>query len=194
VWDLQVRPESKRGFLMKKRDISQEITTSRLWLRPFRTGDFEVYTTIMAEPEVGKWFPKGEGFSRKETEKSFHSIQDHWVKYHFGIWAIVHKRKKRLMDRCGLNLIDEISEVEIDFLLAHQFWGNGFATEAATAVLKYGFTLLQLDRIIALAKIDNIASRHVLEKIGMKYSNDNHYWGILCAKYEITKATYAHKH
>ena len=105
-------------FLMKKSFNNQEIITRRLCLRQFRNEDFDTYATIMADSEIGKWFPKGDGFSRKETEKSLNSIREHWNRHNFGIWAILHKRKKILIGRCGLNLIDETSEVEIDFLLA----------------------------------------------------------------------------
>jgi ribosomal-protein-alanine N-acetyltransferase len=170
---------------------ANEIHTRRLRLRPFRMEDFDAYATIMADPEIGKWFPKGEGYSRDEAEKSFIRILEHWTRHGFGLWAVFQNRKPSLMGRCGLNRIDETAEVEIDFLLAKQFWGKGYATEAAQAVLEYGFTILHLDRIIALAKIENIASRKVMEKIGMQYRKNARYWGILCAYYDITKADYA---
>jgi len=99
------------------------------------------------------------------------------------------------LGRCGLNLIDETSEVEIDFVLAKKFWVKGYATEAAKAVIEYGFKiLLHLDRIIALAKIDNIASRKVMEKNRMRYIKDAQYWGILCAYHELTRAVYEYEH
>lgn len=82
--------------------------------------------------------------------------------------------------------------MEVDFVLAKKFWGKGYTTEAAKAVLEYGFNKVNLERIIALAKIENIASRKVMEIIGMQYKKDAKYWGILCAYYDITKAEYAH--
>jgi ribosomal-protein-alanine N-acetyltransferase len=82
---------------------------------------FDAYTAIMADPEIGKWFPKGEGYSREEAKKSFSSIREHWIRHGFGIWAILYKRKRNLIGRCGLNLIDETSEVEIDFLAIKVF-------------------------------------------------------------------------
>ena len=178
---------------MKTSIKNKEINTSRLSLRQFRNEDFDAYATIMADPEIGKWFPKGEGLSRGEAEKSFNSIREHWFRHGFGIWAILNKRKI-LIGRCGLNLIDETSEVEIDFLLTKKFWGKGYATEATKAVLEYGFKILNLDKIIALAKIENKASRKVMEKIGMRYLKDAQYSGILCAYYNINKTDYAPEH
>lgn len=72
-------------------------------------------------------------------------------------------------------------------MVARNYWGHGYATEAARAALAYGFDILKLDRIIALAKPNNVASRRVMEKKGMRYVKDTEYWGITCAYYEIKK-------
>lgn len=172
---------------MKQGDSFREIRTDRLCLRRFSLEDLDAYAGIMGDYEVGKWFPKGKGYTREEAKKSLNTILDHWAKHGFGIWAITGKNKKSLLGRCGLSLIAETSEVEVDFVLARNYWGHGYATEAARAAVAYGFDVLKLDRIIALAKPDNLASRRVIEKIGMRYVRNAEYWGIICAYYEITK-------
>jgi ribosomal-protein-alanine N-acetyltransferase len=172
---------------MNQGDIGKEISTARLRLRQFSRGDLDAYAGIMGDYEVGRWFPKGEGYTREESKKSLDGILDHWVKHGFGIWAITEKDKRFLLGRCGLNLIAETMEVEADFVLAKNYWGHGYATEAARAALAYGFDVLKLDRIIALAKPDNLASQRVTEKIGMRYVKNAEYWGIICAYYEILK-------
>jgi ribosomal-protein-alanine N-acetyltransferase len=169
-----------------------KIVTSRLCLRPFGREDLDAYARIIGDPEVGKWFPKGNGYTREEAEKSLNSILRHWEKHGFGIWAVTDKKNKdALLGRCGLNLITETSEVEVDFIIARSFWGCGYATEAARAALKCGFGTLNLNRIIALAKPENVASRRVIEKIGMRYVRNAEYWGITCAYYKISKPEYA---
>ena len=169
-----------------------KIVTSRLCLRPFSREDLNAYARIIGDPEVGKWFPKGNGYTHEEAEKSLNSILKHWEKHGFGIWAVTDKKNKDvLLGRCGLNLITETSEVEVDFIIARSFWGCGYATEAARAALQCGFETLNLDRIIALAKPENVASRRVIEKIGMRYVRNAEYWGITCAYYEISKSEYA---
>jgi len=74
------------------------------------------------------------------------------------------------------------------------FGGKGYATEAAKAALRHGFETLKLDRIIALAKPENVASRRVIEKIGMRYTRNAEYWGIICAYYDISKTEYSRTH
>ena len=165
----------------------KEIETRRLRLRQFRNEDLTSYAAIMGDDEVGKWFPGGKGFTSEQTKKSLDSILSHWATHGFGIWAVTDKEEGTLLGRCGLNLIVETSEVEVDFVIAKAFWRRGFATEAAKASLSYGFEVLNLDRIIGLSKPENVASRGVMEKVGMHYVRDAEYWGILCAYYELSK-------
>jgi len=172
---------------MSQGECSKEVATDRLFLRQFSREDLDAYGAIMGDYEVGKWFPKGQGYTREEARRSLDNIMNHWVKNGFGIWAITDKITRVLLGRCGLNLIAETSEVEVDFVIARSYWGRGYATEAAMAALAYGFETLKLGRIIALAKPDNTASRRVIEKIGMRYVREDKYWGITCAYYEIAK-------
>jgi RimJ/RimL family protein N-acetyltransferase len=168
-----------------------EIETERLILRLLRREDLETYAKIMGTRDVGKWFPKGDGYTHEESEKSLNAILKHWGKHGFGIWAIIDNADRALIGRCGLNLIDETSEVEVDFVLAPNSWGKGYATESAKAALAYGFQKLKLENIIALAKPENTASRRVIEKIGMHFKRNAQYWGITCAYYAISKLQFA---
>jgi ribosomal-protein-alanine N-acetyltransferase len=168
----------------------KEIETNRLRLGQFCADDLDAYAAIMGDSEVGKGFPKGTGYTPEESKRSLDSIMNHWDKHGFGIWAITERQMNALIGRCGLNLITETSEVEVDFVIAPKYWRRGFATEAAKAALTYGFTVLDLDRIIALAKPENTASRNVMGKIGMNFVKSAQYWGITCAYYNISKAEF----
>ncbi len=171
---------------MIRDDPGKEIETTRLCLKRFRNEDLNRYAAIMSDDEIGKWFPGGKGFTIEQATKSFGSILKHWEKHGFGIYAVTRREDGILLGRCGLNYIDETSEVEVDFVIAKNYWRRGYATEAAKACLAYGFEALNLDRIIALSKPENVASRRVMEKAGMRYVKDAQYWGIICAYYEIS--------
>ncbi len=71
-------------------------------------------------------------------------------------------------------------------MLDTPYWGKGLATEAAQASLRYGFEALKLDRIVALAYPENLASQRVMEKIGMHYEKTADYHGITAVWYAIT--------
>jgi ribosomal-protein-alanine N-acetyltransferase len=75
------------------------------------------------------------------------------------------------MGRCGLLpwKIEERQEVEVAFLLGKKFWGQGFATEAALAIVRYAFGQLDLSRLICLIDPENMASVNVAQRIGMRF-------------------------
>jgi ribosomal-protein-alanine N-acetyltransferase len=167
-----------------------EVITDRLRLRPLGVDDLDSYAGIMGEPEVGKWFPKGAGYTREDSEKSLNSIMEHWAKYGFGIWAVMRRDSPTLLGRCGLNIIAEIGEVEVDFAFSKAFWGRGYGTESARAALSYGFQTLSRKVIIGLTKPDNTTSRRVLEKIGMHFVRNVRQWGMDCTYYAISDSEY----
>jgi RimJ/RimL family protein N-acetyltransferase len=87
--------------------------------------------------------------------------------YNMGRWAIHLKENNEFIGWCGLKTIDTIIDLGCRF---HRHnWGKGYATEAATHVLEYGFKVLQIPLITAHAHIENLASQHVLQKTGMQF-------------------------
>ena len=69
-------------------------------------------------------------------------------------------------------------EVEVGYLLGKLYWGKGYATEGAQVGMDYGFETLKLDRIVGIVHPENVASRHVLEKLGMTLTGPKHYFGM----------------
>jgi RimJ/RimL family protein N-acetyltransferase len=95
-----------------------------------------------------------------------------------------------LMGRCGLQWLPDTEEVEVDYILGRAFWGRGFATEAARASLRYGFEELELERVIGISHIENIASQRVLEKLGMARLEQKEFFGIPCYRYAVERSAY----
>ena len=84
-------------------------------------------------------------------------------------FAIVPRSGKRLIGMIGLVITDKHSRGELGYWIGKPYWNRGYATEAAEAVLRYGFETLQLNRICAFHFGRNPASGRVLEKVGMTY-------------------------
>ena len=90
---------------------------------------------------------------------------------HFTLWAVEEKSTHQFMGFIGLN--SPVWEahftpcVEIGWRLAFSFWGRGYATEGAKAVLNYAFNVLNLKEIVAFTVPDNLRSQRVMEKLGM---------------------------
>jgi RimJ/RimL family protein N-acetyltransferase len=91
-----------------------------------------------------------------------------------GVRRLAQQRVPLLIGRCGLLpwTLDERPEVEVAYLLAKAYWGQGLGTEAARAVLDYGFEHLHLSRLICLIDRENLASIKVATKIGMTFEKE----------------------
>ena len=75
---------------------------------------------------------------------------------------------------------------EVVYHMAPASWGQGYATELGRAALDFGFNDRGFDRIVAIAKPDNAASVHVMEKLGMKFQQRTSYYDIEVVEYAIT--------
>ena len=83
--------------------------------------------------------------------------------------AVVLPAEDRQIRGCSLGILDlENHEGEIGYILNRDFWGQGYGTETATALLRFGFEQLDLHRIVATCDRYNIGSARVLEKVGMR--------------------------
>ncbi|UNU22789.1 GNAT family N-acetyltransferase [Microcoleus vaginatus] len=149
----------------------QEIETARLYLRQFTPNDLDELYRIYSDSEVMKYLSEGVR-NREETAADLFQIIADWEKHAFGLWAVVNKENNQLIGDGGLRFLRETSEVEVGYVLAKAYWGKGLASEVAAASIKYGFEVLNLEKIIAVADAENIASRRVMEKMGMKYQHN----------------------
>lgn len=151
--------------------------------------DLDALARIFSQPEVMKYLGlNGEALSRADTETALVSIIRHWEQHSFGRWAVVHKEHGKLIGYGGLRSFHNIAELV--YLLDRPYWGLGLATEIALASLMYGFVTRGFDPIIALAKPRNLASRRVMEKVGMKFEKEANYFNMDVVQYKITLAEY----
>jgi RimJ/RimL family protein N-acetyltransferase len=166
------------------------IETARVYLRPFTFDDLDAFAVIGSDPDVMRYIGAGRPLSREETHTRLNAIIEHRNKHGFGVWAAIDKSTGTLMGYCGLQFLDNTSEVEVGYRLAKRFWGVGFASEAAKASLRYGFETLGLGRIVAVVQPANLASQHVLEKIGLSYVKDARFYNTEVKYYAITQEEY----
>jgi RimJ/RimL family protein N-acetyltransferase len=147
------------------------ITTSRLVLREWRDSDLDAFAAMSVDPRVMEFFP-----SRLDREQSAAMIarwKAHFAEYGFGFLAVEAPGVADFVGLCGMAHVGFNAPfapaVEIGWRLAYDHWGHGYAAEAATGMLDYGFTTLDLNEIVAFAVVANHRSRRVMERIGMTY-------------------------
>ena len=139
----------------------------RLLIRSLAAADASDLVHALSDPEVMR-FSIGGVHTLDDTSRFIERSICSYEENGFGSWALVEKASSRLIGFCGLALqtVEERQETEIGYRLARQFWGQGFASEAASAVLVYGFGQLKLESVIAIVQPENVASVRVVEKIG----------------------------
>jgi RimJ/RimL family protein N-acetyltransferase len=145
------------------------LRTERLVLREWRDEDFDVWATMNVDPRVMEHFPKP--LDREASDAIGVRARDSLTQRGFGILAVEIPGVTSFAGAVGLSVPRFAAHftpcVEVGWRLAHDYWGQGYATEAARATMADGFARLGLDEIVAMTAVGNTRSRHVMEKLGM---------------------------
>ena len=147
------------------------LETERLILRPFEESDLDAYHAVLANPEVGAWLGKPEGFSREAAEANLKEATYKW-KDGFSALVVILKSENKLIGHCGLVYREKHGAFELLYAIDSPYWKQGYTTEAAKVCIDYGFKELKLEKIIAFTQPHNLGSRRVMEKHGFKYTKD----------------------
>jgi [ribosomal protein S5]-alanine N-acetyltransferase len=147
-----------------------KLETKRLILRDFVWEDWQRVLEYASEPLYLRYYDWEQRTA--ESVQEFigrflnHQTQDPRIKFQL---AIVLNSTNQLIGNCGVRM-DNMGDVEasVGYELDPQHWNHGYATEAAHAIMDFGFGRLGVHRIWAHCVADNIGSAHVLEKLGMK--------------------------
>jgi RimJ/RimL family protein N-acetyltransferase len=147
-----------------------QIETERLILREFRDDDLPVMLAYWNDPLHQRYnpdFPDREGFVH-DLVRMFIESQTEQPRRKWQL-AVVVKADDRMIGNCGIRINDpDLGEANIGYELTPDAWGTGYATEAATAIVRFGFEDLGLHRIWAECVTDNTGSVRILEKLGMR--------------------------
>jgi [ribosomal protein S5]-alanine N-acetyltransferase len=151
------------------------LQTSRLLLRRFTDSeaDASLIYQLNKDPEVLKFLQEPVLKNKAQAHEILQKIILPQYKKNLGRWAIHLLAGNEFIGWCGLKHRPEKRETDLGYRLKKSAWGHGYATEAATACLSYGFSTLPLKKIVARAHVENQASIAILQKIGMKYTGEN---------------------
>jgi ribosomal-protein-alanine N-acetyltransferase len=166
------------------------IETARLSLRSFTPDDLDDLFLVFGDTEVMRYISGGKPRSREDTETGMLRTIEGWKKRGFGFWAVTQKERERVIGYCGLVPLEDASEIEVAYGLAKSEWGKGFASEAAHASLRFGFEELKIERIVAVVHPENISSKRVLEKLGMTYTKNGHYYDADLMYYQMPRINF----
>jgi ribosomal-protein-alanine N-acetyltransferase len=163
------------------------LITARLELRPITADDQDHLAALYADSDVMRYIGTGLPRTREETVGRLNIQRDHWRQHGFGFFMARRREDGIFVGRCGLQHLGDTGTVELGYTLAKEHWGFGYATEAARACVDYAFGTLRLDRITAIARPENAASRHVMEKLGMRFVKTGEWDGGPVVWYEMER-------
>ena len=146
------------------------LETPRLILRHWKRQDYAPYIALNMDADVMEFFPSVS--TEEQTLQQIERFTSHIIEHGYGFFAVERKDNNQFIGFTGLShpRFDSYFTpcVEIGWRLSKANWGYGFATEAATACLTYGFTTLALDEIYSFTSVLNKRSEQVMIKTGMK--------------------------
>ena len=146
------------------------LITERLLLRDFVESDWQAVLDYQQDPlylRYNEW-PSRTADEVRHFVQMFLDQQQQTPRIKFQ-FAVTLKSTGRLIGNCGVRRAPAAArEADIGYELNSAYWGNGYATESARAVMRFGFTHMDLERITAWCVADNLASARVLEKLGMR--------------------------
>lgn len=146
-----------------------ELRTARLLLRRWRPEDLEPFAAMNADPEVMELFPAP--LERVSSDALVGRIEAGFAEHGFGLWALEVASSGDFIGFTGLSVpgfeAAFTPTVEIGWRLARLAWGQGYATEAATAALDAAFGPLGLGEVVSFTSFANLRSRAVMRRLSM---------------------------
>jgi RimJ/RimL family protein N-acetyltransferase len=161
------------------------LVTERLRLRPATVDDLDTWLAISRDAETVWW---GEASSTlADARANLERQVANQERYGFSLWAVELEPEGAVIGATGLQHLADGDEVEVGYRFLRGYWGQGYATEAARAAIRFAFDELGLDRVVAVTLPTNQASRRVMEKCGLSFAGIVRVYGRTQVKYALSR-------
>lgn len=163
------------------------LESRRLDLRGISKADIDFIYEINSDPEVVKYvFKKPQTF--EEAEASLDGYLSFSEKYQLpiGVWVGFDVETFAAVGIFFIKKLDETGEIEVGYRLAKEHWNKGYATEGSKRLLEYVWNDLEITRVVGVTHPENIASSHVLQKLGLLYEKTGIFYNETCKYYGLT--------
>lgn len=148
--------------------------TERLWLREYRREDFDAFAAHMADPVSSAHLGTAD---RQAAWRIFNSQAGLWLLHGAGWWAVEEKETGRLVGSVGAFFREDATVIELGWNTYRAFWGQGFANEAAAAVLHHALEVRREPKVRALIDAANASSLRVAQRLGLAYEAETEIYG-----------------
>ncbi|MGG2055344.1 GNAT family N-acetyltransferase [Lysinibacillus pakistanensis] len=147
------------------------LESERLILVNYTEDDISFLENLLSNPNMVRYIGNGEVRNREQANKFFEWIIEHYkLNRNYGLKLIKDKVTGKKIGHAGLvpQIVEEDHYIEVGYWIEENYWGKGYASEVALALIDYGLNELKLPKIIALIQNGNIASEKVAIKNGLK--------------------------
>ncbi len=175
------------------------LETKHLILREIQPSDVDGMFELDSNTKVHKYLGNKPIKTQQQAKGVIEFIRTQYRNFGIGRFAAIEKLSGDFIGWSGIKfntgkkemLNEKIDFYDIGYRFIPRFWGKGYATESALAILDYGFNDLNIKTIFGAAEIDNIASNKVLQKIGLQFINEFRFEDGIANWYELKKEDYA---
>jgi [ribosomal protein S5]-alanine N-acetyltransferase len=165
------------------------LQTARLILDTWQLDDWTAFRPIAQDPEVMRYITGGTPWSEEQIRGFVDKQVRLYAERGFCRWRVLEPANGELMGFCGVGYWHHA--LELGWWLARPYWGRGLATEAAQCALRDVFERVCLDHVVSVAMVGNVASRRIMEKLGMRQQREFESEGVRLVQYEILHADFA---
>jgi ribosomal-protein-alanine N-acetyltransferase len=148
------------------------IRTERLEIRAFTIDDVPaIHAVLYSDPSAMHFI--GGPHTLERTRQGISGYIEHQRTAGYSFWAVTQRTTGEVIGEAGLYPMNGVGpDIELGYALGAAWWGQGYATEAAGAILRAAFEHLGAERVVAVAKGENTGSLHVLEKLGFRHEGE----------------------
>jgi ribosomal-protein-alanine N-acetyltransferase len=153
--------------------MSHFIETTRLYVDAPTLSDADNWCDLHRDVEIMRHIG-----GARDRQTSLQWLKDdisHFEKHGFCLASVFEKSTENFIGRAGIvyfDYDDTQTEIEIGYELKKEYWNKGYATELVLGIIKWGFTHLNLSRLVAVCRPENIASQHVVKKSGLRFEKE----------------------
>jgi len=161
---------SESDVQIQRHQSGVQLNTERLILRPIRLSDLDDVVALHREQSVIEFLG---AVTREESRQRLQMSEQAWREDGYGLMAVIERSTGRFLGRVGLRRWPQLGETEVGWALSHEATGQGYATEAGRACLRWGFEDFELPYITAMIRPDNSRSLGVAGRLGMRRIRDD---------------------
>ena len=155
---------------------SDFLVTERLLLRNWGPGDEALVRALHSDPDVNRYLSQANApWSERRVARRLAQWAKEWAADGLTKFKLLRRSDGAFIGRAGFSRLPETGEFELGYSIARQYWGRGYASEAAIALARRFFEISEMDSFVAFAHADNVASQRVLEKAGMHFERSGPY-------------------